>query len=442
MNKKVRDYIFYFYIFFFIIGTVLVSLYASGYKFNLSWPLKFNRVLIKTGIIAANTVPSGAVIYINNEPQANFSLNPWNKEYLKTAAKVKNVLPGEYDLRFELAGYWPFQKKITVYSGQTTFAEDINLFRDDQPLLIEASGETKVKLSSTKKYLYIPATGKVISLKTGEARTLPEGNVAAIWLSNEDKLLSAGKVFGINPTDDTDYISLIGAEAKDWNLEESTGRLYYRNNSSLNYLRLSNKTSVTAVSGESYDAYEPRGDNLFFTASGAGKVTLKKYSLSSQKIEQELNLPSVGKYEFRSENAKSLVLYDSLNKTLYILNPDNITSGAQTIKNVISWQWVDDNTILFNNSWEIYRFNLKTGVSDLLTRVGEEITGLIWNSDGNYLIFSTANSLSVLDMKMNAITKIYSTDKISGPILDVKDNILYFWAKKGEESGVYKMILQ
>ncbi len=442
MPKKTRDYIFYFFIFFFITGTVLISLYASGYKFNLSWPLKFNRILIKTGMIAVDTVPSGAIVYLNDKPQANFSLNPFKKEYLTTAVKVKNVLPGEYDLRLERAGYWPFQKKINVYSGQTTFAEDINLFRNSAPLLLAAGGETETQLSANRKYLYIPMAKKIITLKNGETRIIPTASSESSWLENGDKLLSSGNIYGIGPEGDLNYQRLIGAEADNWYLDEDQNRLYYQGNGSISYLKLANKTSVLVISGETYNTYEPRNENLFFVASDSGKVSAKKYSLASQKIESELSLPAVGQYEFRYDGAKSLVLYDSLNKTLYILNPDNIQSGLRTIKNIISWQWADENTLLYNNGWEIYRFNLKTGSSDLLTRVGEEITKIIWNGSSGYLIFSTANSLNALDIKMNAATKIFQTDKISGMTIDEKNNILYFWAQIGSESGVYKMILQ
>lgn len=442
MPKKTRDYLFYFFILFFVVGTVLISLYASGYKFNLSWPLKFNRVLIKTGMIAVDTVPSGAIVYLNDKPQANFSLNPFKKEYLTTAVKVKNVLPGEYDLRLERAGYWPFQKKINVYSGQTTFAEDINLFRDSTPLLLAAGGETETQLSANRKYLYIPIAKKIITLKNGEARIIPTAGSESSWLKNGDKLLSSGNVYGIDPEGDLNYQRLIGAEADNWYLDENQNRLYYQSNNSISYLKLANKTSVLVISGETYNTYEPRNENLFFVASDFGRVSAKKYSLASQKIESELSLPAVGQYEFRYDGVKSLVLYDSQNKTLYILNPDNIQSGLQTIKNIISWQWIDENTLLYNNGWEIYRFSLKTGSSDLLTRVGEEITKIIWNGDSGYLIFSTANSLNALDIKMNAATKIFQTDKISGMTIDEKNNILYFWAQIGQESGVYKMILQ
>lgn len=442
MTKKTRDYIFYLFIFFFVAGTILISLYASGYKFNLSWPLKFNRLLIKTGMIAVDTVPRGATVYLNDQPQSNLSLNPFNKEYLTTAAKIKNVLPGEYVLRLEREGYWPFQKKIYVSSGQTTFAEDINLFRNDTPLLLATSSEVEARLSASQKYLYIPILGKIITLKNGAERAIPDEGADAVWLNNTDKLLASGNIYGADPASDAAYGSLIGSGADSWYLDEDQNRLYYRNDNSLGYLKISDKTSALAVSGATYDTYEPRGDNIFFVTTDSGKVSVNRYSLSSQKIEQTLSLPAVGQYEFHHDNTASLDLYDSQNRTLYITNPNNIQSGTQTINNVISWQWVDTDTLLYNNTWEIYRFSRKTGSSDLLTRVGEEITKLIWNNDGGYLIFSTANSLNALDMKMNAATKIFQADKISGVSIDEKNNLIYFWAKRGQESGIYKMVLQ
>ncbi len=442
MTKKTRDYIFYFFIFFFVTGTILISLYASGYKFNLSWPPKLNRLLIKTGMIAVDSVPSGAVVFLNDVPQSNLSLNPFKTEYLTTAAKVKNVLPGEYTLRLEREGYWPFQKKINVYSGQTSFVEDINLFKNDTPMLLLASSETEPQLSASRKHLYIPATKAMITLKNNTTRIIPTDSDKAAWLNNSDKLLSAGNIYGADAADDLDYEKLIGAGTDNWFYDESENRLYYQNKNAISYLKLSSKTSVSAVSGETFETYEPRGNDLFYVSTNNGRTSVKKYSLTAMKIVDELNLPAVGQYEFRSDSAQSLVLYDLQNQTLYLLNPNNLHSGSQTIKNAVSWQWLDDEALLYHNKWEIFRFSLNAGRSDLLTRVGEEITKIIWNGDNNYLIFSTANSLNALDMKMNTATKVYATDKISGTVLDKKENILYFWARQGQESGVYKIILQ
>ena len=160
MPKKVRDYLFIVFIVLFVFMTIGISLYASGYKFNLSWPLRFNRLLQKTGMLALATVPSRAIVYLNDVPQKNLSVNPWKKDYLTTPVKIKNILPGEYELRLEETGYWPYKQKIWINSGQTTFVEDVNLFKENLPLLVLSTPEDSLALSPDKKYLFLDKTKK------------------------------------------------------------------------------------------------------------------------------------------------------------------------------------------------------------------------------------------------------------------------------------------
>jgi len=160
------------------------------------------------------------------------------------------------------------------------------------------------------------------------------------------------------------------------------------------------------------------------------------------RVEEETALPNNGHYIFHSSGQATLELYDEQNKTLYLIDPNNLTSGGRTIHDITSWQWLDNNTLLYNNNWEIYFFNLQQNKPSLLTRVGEEIKEIIWHKDGNYLIFSTANSLNAYDLKAGLITKIFQTEKISAPVLNGKDNTLYFWAKIGQQEGVYSLLLQ
>ena len=107
-----------------------------------------------------------------------------------------------------------------------------------------------------------------------------------------------------------------------------------------------------------------------------------------------------------------------------------------------SWQWADDNTLLYNNDWEIYRYDVNGGQAHLLTRVGEEIRQLAWNAKKSYLLFTTKNSLQVYDPRLETTTKILQTDELSAPVLNADDDILYFWAKIGSEEGVYALNLQ
>ena len=443
MSKKTRDYIFLIFIVLFVAGTTLVSLYASGYKLNLSWPPRFSRLLIKTGMISVDSSPSGATIYLDDQPISDFTLNPWSDNRLTTAAKIRNVLPGDYILRLERDGYLPFNKKITVYSGQTTNVEDINLFRADLPFLITASKEGELQLSTNRKYLYITSDEKIITLKSGQERTLPLRAGTGKWLNNQDKLLLSGWLF--TPGEgggDLNYSQPIGAGATNWYYDEDTDRLYYQDQKSLSYLDLATKTSSLIISGGNYLAYQPHGDYLFVVESDGKETKIRRYSIKTKQAEEDLTLPSVGRYVFKPASQPTLELYDEQNKTLYLIDPNNLRGGGRTISDIISWQWLDNNTLFYNNNWEIYFFDLQQNKSSLLTRVGEEIKNIIWNSANDYLIFSTANSLSAYDLRVNLITKIFQTEKIGPPVLDNKNNTLYFWAKIGQQEGVYSLLLQ
>jgi hypothetical protein len=444
MTKKIRDYLFVVFVIGFVVGTTLISIYASGYQINLSWPLTFNRLLIKTGMIMVDSNPSGATVYLNDRPQANFSINPWKKEYLTTSAKIKNVLPGEYTLTLKLAGYLPLAKKITVYSGQTTFVKDINLFRSNLPQLMLATPLSDLQLSVNHQYLYLPSTKTILTVASQKQLNLPTtvATSTGAWLKNSDKLLVDGQL--INPSNGSslNYNQLLGTGLANWFEDENTNRLYYQNQDSLNYFDLSSQASVMILSGEQFLTYELQGDNLFIVALKNGQTVLQRYSFKTQKIEQEATLPAVGHYIFVANSHPFLTLDDDQNHTLYVLDPANITNLGISLPNVLSWQWLDDSTILYNNNWEIYRLNLTQNQSALLTRVGQPIVKIIWNSHNNYLIFSTANGLYAYDLTVGLTTQIFTATAVSSPVLDGTSDILYFWARIGRQEGVYSLLLQ
>ena len=443
MKKKFRDLLFPLFIILFIIITVITSLYASGYKFNLSWPIKFNRLLQKTGMLAVATKPTNAIIYLNDEPQNNLSLNPWKEDYITTPAKIKNVLPGEYELRLEEKGYWPYKQKVNIYSGETTFIEDINLFRENSPLLVSSSVETDLAISPDNKYLYIPATKKIITLKTEASRDLTYAtNISGSWLTNS-KLFASGIIFDpANNRNDANYASYIGAEANSWYFEEATNLLYYQNKNSINRYDPNSKTSISIVSGENYLTYEPRQDRLFTITNSNNQIKLNSYSIKDSKIESEWTLPNSGTYSFVSDIPSYLTVYDSQNKTLYLFNEIAIGGGPVIIRNIKNWTLLDDQSLIYTNDFEIYVFHFSNNQTDLITRRSDQIDKIIWNANGNYLIFSTPNEINVLDFKSRNTTLLFKADKINSPALDVKNKYLYFWAHIGQQEGIYKMIMQ
>lgn len=289
MSLKARNFMLFMFVVLFLVLTIIVSLYASGYRFNLSWPLRYNKILQKTGMLAISTTPRGATIYLDGRAQRGQTLKFWGDDYLTTPNKLKGLLPGEYTLRLELAGYWPLEKKFRIEPGQTTFAEDLNLFNSSQPLLIASSSDGHLQLSPNRRYLYLGDGKRVVDLKTGTEKALPFDITAeSQWLAN-GKLFGAGCLFDPEKGTAIDYRQVIGAEAADWLYEEAGGNVYYKNKDTLNRLAADGKTNALLLNGN-YLSYEPRGKHLFVVVTEKNKIFLKDYSIESQKFNQQLEL--------------------------------------------------------------------------------------------------------------------------------------------------------
>lgn len=445
MTKFFRNYLFYIFVVLFVILTIIISLYASGFKFNLSWPLNFNKLLQKTGMIAVSTTPKNALIYLDNKVEINYFLAWGQKNYIKTPTKIKNILPGEYTIRFEEAGYWPFEKKIVITSGQTTFIEDINLFRADQPLLVSTSTSNKISLSPNQKYLYIKDSKKVINISSGQVydfKTNNESNFA--WLNNGDQLFSDGLIFNFSKNSTENLKQKIGLDTKNWFYDKNNTHFYYQNNDTFNYLNNNDASSnliISSIQGEKYLSFVADGDHIFYISLEDNKVKLQDFSLKTEKVEQTLDLPSIGTYNLSFEQAGIINLYDIQNKTLYLINRTKFNTVA-ILKNIISWQWINSQELFYNNDWEIHRINLSNNHDSLITRLGENITKVIYNQKNNYLIFSGDKKLNALDLKSGAITNLLNAEKINDTWLDEKNDLIYFSAKINGQDGIYKMITQ
>lgn len=457
MSKKIRDGLFVLFIILFVVLTVTTSLYASGYKFNLSWPLKFNRLLQKTGMLAVATKPSRAIIHLDNKPQQDLSFNPFKKDYLTTPSKVKNILPGRYELSLELDGYWPYHQTIDIYSGETTFVENVILFKESSPLLILATPETNLLISPDFRYLYTQTSAEIINLKTEERRPLFDNDTGkndilikaantdvfppGQWLKN-NKFFKDGVIFDpLKNNNDNNYANIIGTSASNWRYEESGDLLYYRNSSGLSRFAVSNQATDLILPDGDYPDYQVRGERLFFVNRGQ-TLKLVSLSLKDKQVESEWVLPNSGQYVFISNISNYLSLYDVANKTLYFFQENDLKAGPITINNISSWEAISDDQILYSNGTEIQIFNLKNSRSELITRRSEQITDLIWHALENYLIFTTTDTINIFDFKNGHTTSLLKTDRLASPALDEKNNNLYFWASIEGTAGIYKINLR
>ncbi len=446
MSKKIRDFLFYFFVVAFIIGTTLLSLYASGYKFNLKRPINFNRLLVKTGMLALDSSPKGAMIFIDGELETDASWRPWKKKYLTTPAKIKNLLPGDYEIRFEKEGYWPFERKISIYSGQTTFLEDISLFKSGNPNITAIAGENSesenIILSESGKYIFLSESGLIIKLENGEQRQISNDSELkndAIW-GKGDKLFKQGIIYTASDNSkDENYRQLIGNGSSDWKFDGNNSAIYYRSENSLNVFNLAQKKAETLISDTDFIDYKITSDKIFLITKKNNTATLQEFSQTGNLNNKEFSLPNNGDYFFSDSTENEIIIRDKRNEALYIFNHNAIEQGYKSIAKASDWELSSDGTIFFINNWEVYSFDGKQNKSWLLTRLSESLKELSVDQKDNYLVFTTDKKIGVYDLKTGFVTIILEADQIGSSALDTKNDTLYFWGKVGGQSGVYSI---
>src|SRR5437867_3532603 len=92
---------------FLAIGTTLAILYAKGYRITSE---NKSTAIEGTGLLVATSRPDGAKVLVNGE--------------LKTATNnTINLYPGNYEVKIEKDGYFPWKKTITIKKEEVSRAD-------------------------------------------------------------------------------------------------------------------------------------------------------------------------------------------------------------------------------------------------------------------------------------------------------------------------------
>ncbi|MFH1395747.1 MAG: PEGA domain-containing protein [Candidatus Omnitrophota bacterium] len=111
----VRKIFFYIFVLIYIVFCPLMILYAMGYLYKPG----AEQGVVKTGLIALASVPSGASIYMNESRYTK-----------KTPAVIYNLLPGDYNIRVELDNYNQWDEKVPVEEEKATVLDKVILLPD------------------------------------------------------------------------------------------------------------------------------------------------------------------------------------------------------------------------------------------------------------------------------------------------------------------------
>lgn len=443
MNHRRRRWLFYSFVVIFLILASYTSLYATGYKINFQNIGDFDRLFIKTGTLVLNSQPSGAFVYLNDKLQGSFSLQKLKSSTIITPAKIKNITPGEYNLRLEKEGYWPFEKKVIIFPEQTSYEENINLFKKEAIMKILNCGCQEISMSPNRRYVLLKSSEQIIDLKNKrpiEVGKIKEENQEQ-WLSNGYEILIDQKIFNLNNGTSIDYGEIIGDDINQLYLEENSKRLFYRYNNSLNIFDLNKKSNEKIINEEHVSDYLVNEPNVFILITKNNSTTLKKLNLKTKEA-KEIELPIGGQYQFNRATTTWLSVEETKNQKLLFLETDRLRLLSEEISNFRSGFWLSADKFIYHNDFEIYLLDLKQNNISLINRISEKIQNIAWQEKNNYLIYTTDLSINTIDLKDLNITKLLSASQISSPFFDQKEKILYFSANLNNQSGLYKMVIQ
>ena len=419
-------------------------LYASGYKFNITWPLQFNRLLIKTGTISITTSPKNAFIFLDNKKQTSKTLKLFKRDFISTPNKVKNLLPGKYNLRLEKDNYWPIEKAVSIESGLTTTLEDIHLFRSDLPTLVYNTEINTLLLSASGDRMYLTSTQEFINLKYQSFESEIDQTVLnGAWLSVDEEFFVSSTIYNLNSSVTTNLLPINDEQVLSWKYDKDNNSIYYTTTSGSIYrLNKDYKTANLLLKTKQFLDYKQKGNSIFIISQLDNKKYLQEFDISSHQELKVMELPSLGNYLFYPGNKNGhLILYDKKNSSLYLINT-NDWQKSFNINQVKGWETIDNHRIIYHNGWEITLLNTEDGTSSLLARVSEPIQEITWHGEENYFIFSTTNSLQAGDLRTNLLTTLFKTQEIGDIALDRKADILYFYADIGQQAGLYKLLLK
>lgn len=443
MSYRLRNILFLIFAFVFVILTTFFSLYASGYKISLIDIINGKGLIQKTGILAVDSVPRGARVYLTRQIRGILFDNEVVKnKNIRTPYKIKNLLPGEYILQFDLEGYWPWQQKVNVFPGQSTYFEDVVLFKRNLPTIFFSSNLQKISLDSSEQKIILEKDNKLIDLKSATNIDLGENIESIEVLNGPNILLNNSLIFDYAKNKYFDFTS--DKYKGTGNLKIKNGQLFYLQDGLNSYNFSSDKVSQIFSDPNILD-YDFYNGFYFLIIKENNLITLKIYSYRNKELIRDIVLPGSDNLEIIDikNNSSFVYVYDRDFSNIYVINTTSrFNSLWSTINEVKGWSFIDSNNFVYFSDFEIYIFNSFLAEKFLVGRFDSQIKSLVWHPK-NYIIYSTLKDIIILDMKYDKYSiKLVSLEEVSNLVLDKMGSVLYFSGKIGNQTGLYKLFIQ
>ena len=442
MTLRTRRILSLIFIILFLAITPVIMFYAVGYRLS-----KNGLAIQKTGMFIIDSKPRGAKIFIDGKPQTTWFSSIFNKKnFMSTPAKIKNLLPGEYNLRLELGGYWNWQKKLTVNSGASTFAENIYLFKNDLPAQIAPAATKSIHLSPDKNQAVILSAELItfFNLANEAEKSVKRNDITGkniLWSQSQTKIIIDNYLYDL--ADLSSVIDLKKLTANSFNYKWIGGALYYQDKNSIYRLEASGLPKKI-INYKIFNDYLIKNNYIHLIIKSGAAANLEVIDAVTGQNLKTINLPTALNYSFINAEQNLLNLYDHSHKILYLIDPLAVYQPlVEIINNVKTAFWINSSNLLYTNDFEIWLYNLETKNKILLTRIADTINQAILHPSKDYIIYSTEQTINAIELderEKRNITELIKFDSINSFILT--NEILYFSGKIGNAEGLYKFFIQ
>ena len=427
-------------------------LYASGYTLEPGFKVR------KTGALIADSEPKEAEVIIEGYTRKNIISRLLGEDgtNAKTPAKIKNLAPGRYDITLHKEGYYDWKKNLEIKPGESTYIEDVSLFKKGEKILLNSgnyafgvvSPDKKLAAFAGKSELAIFSIDEDDSLQILFSTSSNSSDLSEISWSPNSKSLISGKLlfFEKDWNNPLDLKKLIGDSISRISWETENGAFYYVNQDFLWKYDVDSKRSKEIIALKNIKNYSVDDNLLFYLENLKNASNLNVRNLKTDKVERSLSLPS-SEYVFWAKGASEYVnVFDSAHKILYLADPfSSYRPIYESIANVDFAEWVDNEKLLYASLHEIWIFNSKSRSKTLLTRISDEINSIAWHPGNNYALYATDKEIFTIELddreKYN-ITRIISAENIGAMEIDKQGDAIYFISATNGQKGAYKYFIR
>jgi len=438
MTLFYRRVVYIAFIIIFLITAPAAILYTSGYRYSLS-----KGRIQKTGVLKISSIPKGAEIWLNGKKY----------ETQNTPAKIQYVLPSDYEIKLSKEGYYDWQKKLAVYDNGTTFAEKVILWQKNSPQELTAStgvwdssdDNNKIAFASSSEVWLLNVDSGLIGINTEKLSlltALPKDYTIkdiAFSPSGQKILITAeykGKKEYWLKTSASDKAAKINGSYDVVHFNHVSDEIYGLNKTGLVKIIDRTLSGELLINKLSANDFLINNKTVYFNNKKIlSQISLNDNSKAVSDLE-EINCPNCS---LRDLSANKIILLDKIDQNILVVD---LNRQQKTVKaSAKAIDWLSNDSLLFYNDWEIFIFDLKKKEPELITRLGEPISSVVWHPKGRHLFFASGQKISVIELDNRELRYVINlVENIPADRLQINSygNNLYYLSNQ----KIYKLILQ